>query len=110
MDTNRTSSYGKQEESSTRVTSSQSLNNAQSKSVAWLGVIGSLLLVLGATIFAWSSWNKVNNGIKVGLIAVICIFCYGASQYLAKKLPVMEKCFYALISLFSSCSIASHKC
>ena len=50
---------------------SEKISNVQSKAVAWLGVTGSTLLMLSATIFVWSGWNDFPNAAKFGVIAMI---------------------------------------
>ncbi len=67
--------------------------NPQSKAVAWLGVTGSTLLILSATIFVWSQWQTFDNALKFGIIALITAVCFGMGQWLAKSLPVMGSIF-----------------
>jgi hypothetical protein len=68
-------------------------SNVQSKAVAWLGVTGSTLLMLSATIFVWSGWNDFPNAAKFGIIAMIAAMCFGTGQFLSKSLPVMGSIF-----------------
>ena len=68
-------------------------SNVQSKAVAWLGVTGSTLLMLSATIFVWSGWNDFPNAAKFGVIAMIAAMCFGTGQFLSKSLPVMGSIF-----------------
>lgn len=67
--------------------------NVQSKAVGWLGVTGSTLLMLSATIFVWSGWNKFPNELKFGIIALIAALCFGTGKFLSKSLPVMGSIF-----------------
>ncbi len=71
----------------------QQKTNVQSKAVAWLGVTGSTLLMLSATIFVWSGWNDFPNAVKFGIIAMITAICFATGQFLSKSLPVMGSIF-----------------
>ena len=65
----------------------------QSKAVAWLGVTGSTLLMLSATIFVWSGWNEFPDAAKFGIIAMITGLCFGTGKFLSRTLPVMGSIF-----------------
>lgn len=81
--------------------------NAQSKAVAWLGVTGSTLLMLSATIFVWSGWNEFPNAVKFGIIALITAMCFGTGQFLHKSLPVMGSIFTHLAIFLTSIVLLS---
>ncbi len=70
-----------------------SQSNVQSKAVAWLGVTGSSLLMVSATIFVWSEWNTFPNATKFGIIALITALCFGTGKFLSKSLPLMSSIF-----------------
>lgn len=67
--------------------------NVQSKAVAWLGVTGSTLLMVSATIFVWSGWNNFPDATKCGIIALITALCFGTGKFLSKTLPIMGSIF-----------------
>jgi len=74
----------------------QQTPDVQNKAVAWLGITGSSLLILSATIFVWSNWNSFPNAVKIGIIAAVAIGCFLISRLLAKPLPVMSSVFQHL--------------